>query len=189
MQMRVFAIPLDGDDEATEELNRFLRGQRVLSVEKVAVIDKGRHYWSVCVEYLPRRVGESASAARAGSAGADSSKPRIDYREVLSKDEFVRFAKLRDLRRQLAEADGVPVYTILTNAQLAELARRVPQTKTDLGKTEGLGTAKLERFGDALLTLLLGFGNVVAATPTEPPFELPNKSAAEPQPEPAVAGP
>ncbi len=28
MQMRVFAIPMDGDDEATEELNRFLRGQK-----------------------------------------------------------------------------------------------------------------------------------------------------------------
>ncbi len=33
MQMRVFAIPMDGDDEATEERNRFLRGQKVLSGE------------------------------------------------------------------------------------------------------------------------------------------------------------
>jgi len=42
MQMRVFAIPMDGDDEATEELNRFLRGQKVLSVEKVAVVNRSR---------------------------------------------------------------------------------------------------------------------------------------------------
>lgn len=186
MQMRVFAIPMDGDDEATEELNRFLRGQKVLSVEKVAVVDKGRHYWSVCIEYLPRRGHEAASSA--GSAAVHSQKPRIDYREILSKDEFARFAKLRDLRRQLAETDGVPVYTILTNAQIAELARSVPQTKTELGKTEGLGTAKLERYGDALLALLLGFGSVAPAPKDEPPFELPSQPAAESESEPAAAG-
>ncbi|MCU0866123.1 MAG: hypothetical protein MUC36_20255 [Planctomycetes bacterium] len=54
----MFAILMDGDDEATEELNRFLRGQKVLSVEKVGVVDQGRHYRSICVEYLTRRVGE-----------------------------------------------------------------------------------------------------------------------------------
>ena len=158
MQIRVFTIPMDGDDEAIEELNRFLRGQKVLCVEKVAVVDHGRHYWSVCVEYLPRRNGEQQTAA-AGSSAMHSTKPRIDYREVLSKEEFIRFAKLRELRKQLADADGVPVYTILTNAQLAEVARAVPQTKTALAKIEGLGTAKLERFGDAMLSLLLSFGS------------------------------
>lgn len=186
MQMRVFAIPMDGDDEATEELNRFLRGQKVLSVEKVAVVDKGRHYWSVCIEYLPRRGHEAASSG--GSAAVHSQKPRIDYREILSKDEFARFAKLRDLRRQLAEADGVPVYNVLNNAQLAAIARVVPQTKTELAKTEGLGTAKLERYGDALLALLLGFGSVAPAPKDEPPFELPSQPGDVPEAEPAAAG-
>ncbi len=35
MQVRVFTIPMDGDPDAIEELNAFLRGQKVLSVEKV----------------------------------------------------------------------------------------------------------------------------------------------------------
>lgn len=93
MQIRVFAVPMDGDPEAIEERNRFLRGNRVLSVEKVAVIDHGRHYWSVCVEFLQART--SNSLAPAASNTADSTKPRIDYREILSKDEFSRFARHR----------------------------------------------------------------------------------------------
>lgn len=102
-------------------------------------------------------------ARRPAATPRTAKRPRIDYREILSTDEFARFAKLRDLRRQLAEADGVPVYNVLNNAQLATIARTVPQTKTELGKTEGLGSAKLERYGDALLGLLLGFGSVAPA--------------------------
>jgi len=41
MQVRVFTIPMDGDPDAIEDLNVFLRGQHVLSVEKVAVVDHG----------------------------------------------------------------------------------------------------------------------------------------------------
>lgn len=81
----------------------------------------------------------------------------------------------------------MPVYTILTNAQLAAMARTVPQTKTELGKTEGFGSAKLERYGDALLGLLLGFGSVAPAVQSEPPFELPSAVGQAPQGQAAAA--
>jgi hypothetical protein len=62
MQVQVFAIPMDGDAEALEALNRFLRSQKVLSLDKVAVVDGGRPHWSSCVEYLPRRSGDALPA-------------------------------------------------------------------------------------------------------------------------------
>ena len=46
-QVRVSTIPMDGDPEAIKEPNVFLRGQKVLSVEKVAVVDHGRHSCSL----------------------------------------------------------------------------------------------------------------------------------------------
>lgn len=171
MQVRVFAIPMDGDAEAMDEVNAFLRSQKVLSVEKVAVADHGRHYWSLCVEYLPRRPAESA-LPRTGTA-LDANRARLDYREVLSKDEFDRFAKLRALRKLLAEAEGVPVYTILTNAQLANLACTVPQTKAALGAIEGVGPAILERYGEPLLALLCTLPAPVASATTPPVAEVP----------------
>ena len=64
MQSRVFAIPMDGEPGALEELSVFLRSQKVLSVEKVAVVDHGRHYWSMCVEYLPRHAAYPATSPR-----------------------------------------------------------------------------------------------------------------------------
>lgn len=148
MQIRVFSIPMDGELQALEEMNDFLRSQKVLSVEKVAVVDHGRHYWSICVEYLPRRAGE-ASGTPYGSVSA-SSRPRLDYREILAKEDFDRYTRLRSLRKQLADAEAVPVYTILTNAQLADIARSVPQTKAELGRIEGVGPAKLDRYAEPL---------------------------------------
>ena len=45
--------------------------------------------------------------------------PEVDYREVLKPEEFEMFSRLREWRKALAEKEGVPVYTLLTNEQLA----------------------------------------------------------------------
>jgi superfamily II DNA helicase RecQ len=154
MQIRIFALPMEGDELATEECNKFLRGQRVLSVQKTAVVDGGRHYWSVCVEYLPRRNAEAGEGPASDGAARSGQPPRVDYRALLQPEPFVRFSKLRQLRKQLAERDGVPVYTLFTNSQLAELSRRCPHSKAGIEATDGIGPAKVERYGEALLGLL-----------------------------------
>ena len=163
MQMRIFAIPMEGDDDAVEECNHFLRAHKVLSVEKVAVVDKGRHYWSVCVEYLPRRHGEPMPGRPASATAAE--RPRIDYRELLTAPQFERYSKLRALRKQIADQEAIPVYTILTNAQLAEVARMVPKTKAAFGSIDGIGEAKVTRYGGAFLTVLCSMPD------PEPPAE------------------
>ncbi len=77
MQIQVFSIAMDGDGNSMEELNVFLRTHRVLSVDKVAVMDQGRHYWSVYVEYLVRK-GAQGGGLTSGSGGL-SNRPRVDY--------------------------------------------------------------------------------------------------------------
>jgi superfamily II DNA helicase RecQ len=179
VQIQVFSIPMEGDEEATEQLNRFLRTHKVLCIEKAAVIAQGRQFWSVCVEFLPRRpfapAGESAGAA------PYSDKARIDYRQVLSPAEFQRFNSLRQLRKQLADSESVPVYNLFTNAQLAELARKVPKSKSALAETEGLGEAKIAKYGEVLLGLLASLpAPEGSAAPTGRPGEPAGESAREP---------
>ena len=38
MQMRILAIPMEGDDEAVEECNHFLRANKVLSFERAPFV-------------------------------------------------------------------------------------------------------------------------------------------------------
>jgi DNA helicase II / ATP-dependent DNA helicase PcrA len=63
-----------------------------------------------------------------------------------------RFAALRDLRNDLR--DGKPAYVVFDNKTLAAIARQAPTTLHDLGRIAGVGPAKLERYGDAVIALM-----------------------------------
>ena len=71
-----------------------------------------------------------------------------------SEDDFNLFAALRQWRKTQAEADGVPLYAVFTNEQLAAIARQRCDTATALGSIEGVGPARLQRYGAAVLDSL-----------------------------------
>jgi len=127
-------------------MNAFLRGHRVLAVRKEFVADGENSYWTFCVEYMD------------GSAGAAvlPDRPKVDYREELTPEEFQVFSRLRDWRKGVAEKEKIPVYTVLTNGQLAEVVRRKVQTKAALKEISGVGEARVEKYGEGLLGMLLG---------------------------------
>lgn len=142
MQFRVFSIAATGDLDGEEELNRFLRSHRVVSVEKQLVVEGGSAYWCFCVEHL---LGPQASGT--GSKG----RSRVDYKEVLSEGDFAVYARLRDVRKKKAGEEAVPMYTVCTNEQLAEMARTRVATIADLKKIDGFGEAKAAKYGESLL--------------------------------------
>ena len=49
---------------------------------------------------------------------------KVDFKDVLSDPEFAVFARLRALRKEKADAEGVPAYALFTNDQLAEMVQR-----------------------------------------------------------------
>ena len=133
-----------------EELNSFLRGHRILKVERELVQRESAPCWAVCVEYLEG----VAAMSRAGVRSGRGQENKIDYRQVLSEADFAVFSMLRDLRRGLAEAEGVPMYAIFTNEQLAKFAQSRPQSKADLEKVEGVGGARSDKYGARVLDVL-----------------------------------
>jgi len=73
---------------------------------------------------------------------------------VLSPDDFAVFARLRDLRKEIAKEEAVPVYTIFTNEQLATLVTARARSKADLEKVAGVGDARIEKYGERFLAAL-----------------------------------
>lgn len=90
-------------------------------------------------------------------------RERVDYKEVLSPDDFALFARLRDWRKAAAEKEGVPVYAVLTNGQLAAIATKRPGTAAQLREVEGVGEAKAGRYGEAVLRVVGAAAGVVSA--------------------------
>ena len=64
------------------------------------------------------------------------------------------FDALRACRRELAEAAGMPPYVIFHDSTLREMASARPQSHAALGRITGVGTRKLEAYGDAFLAVL-----------------------------------
>ena len=84
--------------------------------------------------------------ARRGSGGGGD--PEADLDEAGSR----RFAALRDLRNDLR--DGKPAYVVFDNKTLAAIARTAPTSRQELARISGVGPAKLERYGEAVVELM-----------------------------------
>lgn len=138
MPMYFFAIPAwDGGPE-TERLNRLLASTRVVQLQREFVSQGAASFWSICVETL----GESHSVE-------GDRKSKVDYKAILDEAAFARFVSLRELRKELAQAEGIPVYAVCTNDQLAFLAQHPPKLPAELLKCPGWGEAKQQRYGQA----------------------------------------
>ena len=61
------------------------------------------------------------------------------------------FAALRAKRRQIAADAGVPPYVVFHDSTLRGIAEARPRTLHELGQIQGVGAAKLERYGSAML--------------------------------------
>jgi superfamily II DNA helicase RecQ len=102
--------------------------------------------WSFCITYqLP-----------VGSGGPET-PAKVDYKTVLDERTFALFSKLRELRKALAEKENLPPYAVFTNEQLAEVAKVRCTTPGELGKIDGIGPARIEKYGAALVAAVTDY--------------------------------
>ena len=77
----------------------------------------------------------------------EGSKPSVE----IAEHEEPLWQALRATRARLAKEQGVPAYVIFHDATLLAMLREQPQTQDALAAISGVGSAKLERYGDAFL--------------------------------------
>jgi ATP-dependent DNA helicase RecQ len=87
----------------------------------------------------PRQRERSRKAAFVGSLRSTASGPLLDA--------------LREWRHATARQHGVPAFVIFHDSTLEAIAANQPQTLGDLRGISGIGVKKLERYGEALLTI------------------------------------
>ncbi|HYM28648.1 MAG TPA: HRDC domain-containing protein, partial [Steroidobacteraceae bacterium] len=95
----------------------------------------------------------------------------------LSGGELALFEALKAWRRLRADADGVPAYVICHDATLRSIAAARPASTEALLAVNGLGPAKVQRYGAQLLAELRDHGGAV-------PAEFRRDAPAEAHPEP-----
>jgi ATP-dependent DNA helicase RecQ len=101
-----------------------------------------------------------ATEALAAEAMGDLASPGTRRRsggarrsaDALTSDEDrALFERLRTLRRELADRQGVPAYIVFSDSVLVEIATRRPRDAGALLDVPGVGPAKLEKYGQRFL--------------------------------------
>jgi ATP-dependent DNA helicase RecQ len=64
------------------------------------------------------------------------------------------FAKLKYLRKTIAEQDDVPPFVIFSDATLADMADICPESEFDFLDIHGVGQTKLERYGERFIAAI-----------------------------------
>lgn len=152
MAFRLFQYALPADPAMTD-LNTFLLAHRVATVQREIVTTPAGPLLLFVVEFIAT-AGTTGKAA-SSPAPSSSSTSRVDYRDVLSEADFAVFTTLREIRKQLADADGVPLYAIFSNAQLAAMIQEKCTTVAGMLKIEGVGKARTDKYSEAFLPTLL----------------------------------
>ncbi len=104
----------------------------------------------VCTGADPLQAAPSPGKARRGSPRG--SRPPIA--EGVVEGEEALYRELKTLRKQLADARGVPAYVIFSDATLQQMARFRPASPAEFLALSGVGPKKLQQYGDYFLRLL-----------------------------------
>ncbi|MBF0397206.1 MAG: HRDC domain-containing protein [Desulfobacterales bacterium] len=148
IQYKFFVIPIKNCNDIEEDLNKFLRTVKVINIDRAFVPNGENSLWNLAIEYLMNGSTQSIQET------TKEQKSKVDYRDVLSPEDFAIFAKLRDWRKEVAGQEAVPVYTIFTNEQLAKIAEKRVVSKAGLKEIENIGAARISKYGDRVLKIV-----------------------------------
>jgi len=140
MQIKLFTIPIADNGTFLEEMNRFLRANKILEVENQLVSNERGAAWCFCVKYLP-----------VATSFQKNESVKKDYKNILSEENFKTFSSLRELRKKIAADDAVPAYAVCTDQELADIALLTDVSEKTLKSISGFGEKKFERYGKSFI--------------------------------------
>lgn len=143
MQYRIFTVPLFDPEAETEALNRFLRTNKVVKVDKQLVECGNSACWTFCVQYL---LPQPAGAAPVGER-----REKVDYKTLLDENQFRVFSLLRKCRKAIADEEAIPAFAVFVDSELAEMSKLDGIDLKSLSAINGVGKQRVEKFGQRLI--------------------------------------
>jgi superfamily II DNA helicase RecQ len=104
------------------------------------------------VEEFAARVASPATKKRAMSAGAKTSEKPVEPVPLSAEGEALA-ARLKEWRASEAKRLRVPAYVVLHDRTLAALAAMRPENPKQMLEIDGIGPAKVDKFGEAILAI------------------------------------
>ncbi len=140
--------------------------------------DKSKEHWQSVIRQLIHlgfvqqvigdfnatlQLTESAKPILKGETTLELAQPRISairqiarnpQRATLANYDKDLFARLRFLRKQIADKENIPPYIVFNDATLQEMAEYMPTSNIEMLQINGVGSIKLERFAQPFMALI-----------------------------------
>ncbi|MCK3655595.1 ATP-dependent DNA helicase RecQ [Pasteurellaceae bacterium Macca] len=138
--------------------------------------DKSQEYWVSVTRQLIHlglirqnitnhsslQLTEEARPILRGETPLELAMPRLNFSATafIQKQQTSKhydkdlFARLRFLRKQIADKENIPPFVVFNDATLQEMAEFLPTTDSEMLAINGVGERKLERFGPPFLQLI-----------------------------------
>lgn len=138
--IQIFNIYEESSVRDVEDLNAFIRSHRVIEIDKKCCIKKhGKILWTFCIKYVINLESQAYP------------KSKIDYKSVLSEEEFIKFSRLREIRKKIATDEGLPAFAIFTDEELSFMAKLEKLNIQSLKNIKGIGEKKASKFGHLII--------------------------------------
>ncbi|MEZ8143633.1 ATP-dependent DNA helicase RecQ [Enterovibrio norvegicus FF-454] len=165
----------------TVEVLRGMQNQRIKEHghEKISTYGLGKdhshEYWVSIFRQLIHRgylmqniarssvlqLTEEARPVLRGETSLELAVPRLGLSPRSKADKLGKrnydkklFAKLRKLRKAIADKEDIPPYVVFNDATLIEMAEMIPTSQGELLAVNGVGQRKLEKYGHVFLDVI-----------------------------------
>lgn len=113
------------------------------------------------MQFSALRLTEAARPILRGETALSLATPRLSMSVIqrsqntaLKNYDKDLFARLRFLRKQIADKESIPPYIVFNDATLQEMAQLMPTSNTEMLQINGVGLRKLDRFAQPFISLI-----------------------------------
>lgn len=103
------------------------------------------------------RAGEDKLEKDTGKFNQNNAGAKRNVKTALNNEDKELFGRLRELRIRIAKEKGLPAYIIFSNAALKEMAEKKPVTEDRFLDINGVGSMKLETYGEEFMAEIKRF--------------------------------
>lgn len=150
MKIKVFNIRLSKDYylKDQENLNEFLKDVNIKK-SSTSFVEGNINFWSIIFHYedlIPNKEPIYQNIKRSEVS-----------LEELTDEEFQLFNQIKDWRTTQSEKEKLPLYMIMTNDNLVQIACHKPQKLEDFYLLKGFGEKKINRYAVDILKIIHNF--------------------------------
>lgn len=148
MLIKVISLSFDSASGGfnDQDVRDFLKDKELISSKEYFFIRNDIPYLTFVFNYFPHRAEVDPKLL-----SKEKQTQTEPWKALLSEADMGLFNLLRDWRSQKSKKEGLPPYILFTNQQLAMIVKKRPQTASELIQIEGVGKAKVQKYGEDVL--------------------------------------